>query len=234
MAIPAPITPATSPTAAGVPQPAVAPAPIPVPAPLPPIGGPTTATTPPIRLPDPLPSQPLAPVESQGATQVVTYQEIRHSVVATDSFVSLSKEYYGNDTYASALQMWNQTHPRASDTMARDGKLVPGEKVYIPPTGQLERHYPALIPNMKSTVPTGGAVQTSYTGTPPPAAAVLIYKVATPESVEVIARQTLGSGDKANELLRLNTPFRAGQIVPAGTLLMLPAGATVPPENIPR
>ena len=210
--------------------------PLPAPAPLTPIGAPITATTPPIRLPDSLPAQPLAPLApaEPTTTQVVSYQEMRRPVAATDTFQSLSKQYYGNDSYATALQMWNQTHPRASDAMARDGTLVPGDKVYIPPTAQLERHYPALIPNLKTAAPGSGAVQTSFTGAAPAAAAVPIYKVTTAESVEVIARQTLGSGDKANELLRLNTLLRAGETVPAGTLLMLPAGARVPPENIPR
>jgi hypothetical protein len=198
-----------------------------------PVGAPITATTPPIRLPDSLPAQPLAPTEP-ATTQVVTYQETRHSVVTADSFQSLSREYYGNDSYAAALQMWNQTHPRASDAMARDGKLVPGDRVYIPPTAQLERHYPALIPNLKTAAPGNGTVQTSFTGTAPSPAALKIYKVVTAESVEFIARQTLGSGDRANELLRLNTPFRAGQTVPAGTLLMLPADAQVPLENVPH
>jgi hypothetical protein len=228
--------PAALPSAASPPPataPTYVPAPLPPAAPMTPVGAPITATTPPIRLPDSLPAQPLAPAESP-TTQVVTYQETRHSVVAADSFQSLSREYYGNDSYAAALQLWNQTHPRASDSMARDGKLVPGDKIYIPPTAQLERHYPALIPNLKPAVPGNGTVQTSFTGTAPTPAALKIYRVVTAESVEVIARQTLGSGDRANELLRLNTPFRAGQTVPAGTLLMLPADAQVPLENVPH
>jgi hypothetical protein len=54
------------------------------------------------------------------------------------------------------------------------------------------------------------------------------------ESVELIARATLGTGDRANDLLRLNPNLRAGQNVPAGTLLLLPTGARVPSENSAR
>ena len=112
----APFTPAASPTPTAVP-PSTAPHRYPRTAPLPPIGAPTTATTPPIRLPDPLPAQPLRPADGQSTTQVVTYQEIRHSVAAADSFPSLSKAYYGNDSYASALQICGTRPTRVPATL---------------------------------------------------------------------------------------------------------------------
>jgi hypothetical protein len=178
-----------------------------------------------------MPVRPLAAAPASAPTEVVSYEEVRHTVEPADTFQSLSKDFYNSDAYARALQMWNQTHPRANDAMARDGTLVPGQKIFIPPAAQLEQHYAALIPNLKAVArPASGAMQTAYTA-PAAAAPFAYYKVVQDESPEVIARQTLGSGDRANELLRLNPNLRTGTIVPAGTLLLLPAGATVPPEN---
>jgi hypothetical protein len=218
-------------------QPPIA-APVPIPAPVPqtPLGMPITATTPPIRLPDSLPTRPLSSVPAATpvalTTQVVSYEEIRHSVRTGDTFASLSTEYYNTDGYAKALLLWNQTHPRASDAMARDGTLVPGDKVFIPPVGQLEQHCSAAISTVKPAPRPAGAIQTGFTT--PAAADFAYYKVVEEESVEVIARRTFGTGDRANDLLRLNPNLRSGQTVPAGTMLLLPAGARVPAENVPH
>jgi hypothetical protein len=155
-------------------------------------------------------------------------------VGAADNFQTLSRDYYSNEAYAKALQLWNQNHPRASDAMARDGTLTPGEKVFIPPASQLEQHYGSLIPNLKPTIRPTSAVQTAPLGSTSPIPEFAYYKVIQEESVEVIARQTLGSSERVNDLLRLNPNLRSGQNVAPGTRLLLPAGALVPTENVPR
>jgi LysM domain len=202
-------------------------------APLAPVGAATAATAPPIRLPESLPARPLAPSPAPPpvTTQVISYEEVRHTLASGETFESLSKEFYNTDSYAKALQMWNQNHPRASDAMARDGSIVAGDKIFIPPAAQLEQHYASVITNVKPAPRPSGAVQTSFTGAVPSATDFGYYKVVKDESVEVIARATLGTSDRANDLLRLNPNLRAGQSVTAGTRLLLPAGARVPPEN---
>jgi LysM repeat protein len=237
---PAPIGSPTPPSAAPT-QPVVGtllpaalppqPAPQPQPAALPPIGSAVGNTTPPIRLPEAMPAKPLAPAAQPVTTQVISYEEMRHTLAPGETYESLSKQFYNSDAYAKALQMWNQNHPRASDAMARDGSIVPGEKLFVPPVEQLEQHYAAVIPNLKAAPRPSGTVQTSFTGSAPSAADFTYYKVVKDESVEIISRATLGTGDRANDVLRLNPNLRAGQNVPAGTLLLLPAGARVPPEN---
>jgi hypothetical protein len=165
---------------------------------------------------------------------VISYEEVRHTLTGSDSYESLSRQYYNSDAYAQALRMWNQNHPRASEAMSRDGSIVAGDKVFIPPVTQLEQHYASVIPNVKPAARPTGTQQTSFTGNAPPTADFAYYKVVKDESVELIARATLGTGDRANDLLRLNPNLRAGQNVPTGTLLLLPAGARVPQENVAR
>jgi LysM repeat protein len=194
-------------------------------------------TAPPISLlPESLPARSLPPSETTKTTQVVSYEEVRHVVRAGDTFQSLSKEYYNNEGYAPALKLWNQNHPRASDAMAHDGTPVPGERLFIPPVAQLEQHYGASIPNVKAAPKPAGTMQTSYTAPAAVAAPELTYyRVIRDESLEAIAGSTLGSRDRANDVQRLNPLVaKSGQVVPAGTLLALPAAARVPPENVPR
>jgi hypothetical protein len=185
-------------------------------------------------LPESLPTRPLPQAALPPTTQVISYEEVRHTLTGSDTYESLSKQYYSSDAYAQALRMWNQNHPRASEAMSRDGSIVPGDKVFIPPATQLEQHYASAIPNLKAVARPAGAQQASFTGGATPSADFAYYKVVKDESVELIARGTLGTGDRANDLLRLNPNLRAGQNVPAGTLLLLPAGARVPAENAAR
>jgi hypothetical protein len=173
----------------------------------------------------------LAPASSNETGQVVSYEEMRRTVGANDSFASLSKEIYHDESYAKALQMWNQNHPRATEAMARDGTLAPGDKIFIPPATQLEQHYAGLIPNLKPPPRPAGTIPVSFTAPATATSDIAYYKVVKDESIEGIARTTLGSSDRTNDLLRLNPNFRTGQNVSAGTLLVMPPGARVPAEN---
>jgi hypothetical protein len=180
-------------------------------------------------LPETLPVRPLSTGQESLSTQVVSYEEVRRAVRAGDNYESLSKEYYNSEGYAKALQLWNQNHPRASDVMARDGSLVPGEKIFIPPAAQLEQHYAQVITSPKIAPRPSGAVQTGFTA---PATEPATYRVVTDESIEVVARRTLGTSDRAIDVLRLNPKLRAGEVLKAGTVVTLPAEARVPPDNV--
>lgn len=206
--------------------PAAAPPTSPVPMPLAPVGAPVTATTPPIRFPDQVPARPLPPT----TPQVVTYDETARIVAAGDSFKAISRLYYGSEDYAQALQLWNQNHPRASDALARDGTLMPGDRVFLPPVTQLEKQYGALIPRLAAPA---SAVQTSFTSTAgaPAKPTGVYFKVVRPEYVDEIARLTLGSAERQADVLRLNPDLRANQPVAVGTRILLPPGARVPAEN---
>jgi hypothetical protein len=77
---------------------------------------------------------------------VKSWDETDYVCKAGDTYRSISAHFYLNEAYAEALQLYNRNHPRASDAMRRDGTLVPGETLYIPPSGILEERHSAVIP----------------------------------------------------------------------------------------
>ena len=192
----------------------------------------TTPMSLPPSLPAAIPTRPLATTVEPSSTQVVSYEELRRSVRAGDTFQTLSTEKYGSDRYADALRAWNPNHPRASIDLQR-GLLVPGDKVFFPPASQLDQHYASFIPAEKAVTPRpSGAVQTGFTTAAAPVTAIK-YMVAADESIESVVRRTFGTSDRTADVLRLNSTLRAGQILPKGTMVELPADAKVPLENEP-
>ena len=67
------------------------------------------------------------------------------------TFAELSKQKYGSDIYAAALEQYNRDH---SEITEQAGTLKPGEMaVGIPPTAYLEAHYRSLIPGLPVEAP---------------------------------------------------------------------------------
>jgi hypothetical protein len=91
---------------------------------------------------------------------VQSWDEVSYTCRPSDTYRGISARFYPSEDYAAALQLYNRNHPRASDTMRRDGTLVPGETLYIPPISLLEERYRAAIPR-----PSGAArpVPASFT-----------------------------------------------------------------------
>jgi hypothetical protein len=78
--------------------------------------------------------------------QVISFDEMAYTCKDKDTYSALSKAYYQTENYAAALQLYNRNHARASDTMRRDGALVPGDTIYLPPARILEERHGAVIP----------------------------------------------------------------------------------------
>jgi nucleoid-associated protein YgaU len=208
----------------------------------PPSIGATSATvTPPILAP--VRSTPLRPAPG-GAPQVESYDEEAVPVKPGDTFESISKRFYQTEAYAEALKTWNRNHPRASDALRLNGTLQPGDVLFVPPGAILEKRHGASIPNLKPLPASGaklgdpvsaGVMQTTFDparALPPPPAALPTYVVRQPGlKMRQIARETLNNGDLWFEVYRLNGKVSPEQPIPVGTVLLLPAGAKVPPEN---
>jgi hypothetical protein len=92
---------------------------------------------------------PTAPPSSIART-VESWDEVSYVWKTGDTFPSLSAHYYQTEDYAQALQLYNRNHPRASDTMHRDGTPNAGETIYIPSASILEQRHGALIPKTRS------------------------------------------------------------------------------------
>jgi hypothetical protein len=189
----------------------------------------------------PLPAMTDARPVAVAAPAVESYDEISRKVLPGDSYRALSREYYRSEAYAEALQLFNRNHPRASPAAQRDGSLVPGDTVYIPPVKILEQRHGAVI-SAAPARPAAGApgappavVPASFVAPVAPADAPRPrYQVRqAPESWETIARITLRDSRRVGEIEKLNPSVPRGAPVAVGTTLVLPPGAQVPDENLP-
>jgi hypothetical protein len=150
------------------------------------------------------------------------------SVQPGDTYESLSQRFYGTPALAAALQEYNRTYGQTA--AQREGKLVPGEKVFIPERPTLERPLPRTTPPQWPG-PQGANGSSSGAGG---FLATAQYRVRGPgERLYAIAQKTLGTGDRWQDIARLNPTLRGEQDVPPNTLVQLPNGANVPEENRP-
>jgi len=186
-------------------------------------------------MPSVSPQPPTSRLNTPGAIQSVGFQyaEQRVPVKQGDTYASLSRQYYFTDEYAATLQKYNSNHPEARTQDQLAGRLVPGQLVFIPDRSALQS--PSLQPIAPPLQPGSG--QQGFGGNPTAplqSQATVQYRVAGPgESLYSIAQKTLQNGNRWGDLSTLNGERPGLQDVPPGTILNLPAGAVVPPENRP-
>jgi hypothetical protein len=147
-----------------------------------------------------------------------------HHSNATDTYDSISQEYYNDKRYAPALRAFNH-----------DAPLQGGRPVEVPPLYILKRKYPSqvgVIPaggtaGPPAASPTGG-VQWDAPPRPSPAPARTTGAGRTfvvPQggrTLEQIGQQT---GTNWREIYELNIQHLPGTVIPAGTELRMPATA---------
>ncbi len=176
------------------------------------------------------PPAALAPAVGGPAHLVDSWDEQTYVCKPGDNYASISMATYKTDKYAKALEAYNRNHPRAGDAMRATGAVVPGDKVYVPPSRVLEQRHGDMIaqPKPAAVGPGSGAVQAGFqtTAAPPPAAPT--YKVLTPAPLYQIAGQILHDSNRWGELAKLNPGVDPEHPVKAGTVLVLPAGAPTP------
>jgi hypothetical protein len=200
---------------------------------VPPAGAPPKADSPPIAVPAVGGPSPYAVV----SPQVDSYDEETYVCKSNDSFLSISGQYYQSEKYERALLLFNRNHPRATDAIRQDPPVIrDGQPVYIPPLRVLERQYASVIPDhipLPPPVPPLASAAPGYSG-PFAASGDRLYRVQpNGEMLWDVAQRTTGRNDRWAEIYGLNPTLNPQQPIPGGTILRLPADASVPPSNRP-
>jgi hypothetical protein len=77
---------------------------------------------------------------------VLSYDEMIYTCQSKDTWLSVSKRFYHTEAYAAALQLYNRTHPQATNrSMTAEGAMTIGEPVYVPSTSLLHERYGSHI-----------------------------------------------------------------------------------------
>ncbi|MBY0459565.1 MAG: hypothetical protein K2V38_19770, partial [Gemmataceae bacterium] len=158
-----------------------------------------------------------------------SYDEDLHEPRRDDTYESISKELYHDAKYAAALRAYNDNKPLAGMPFVK-----------VPPTYVLTRKYPNLLggtgggaggrtnPSLPapSTTPTGANWEAPAAR--PSGGGSVRYVLPRAMTLKDVARATLGSEQRWNDVYDLNPAFRADQSLPAGSELRLPPDARVP------
>jgi len=216
-----------------------------VPLPPTPLGAPPGGSSTPIAVP-----MPPTAAASGVAPKVQSFDVETHNCKPGETtFAELSKQLYGSEKYAQALQQFNREYGRTDKLDDSQTRLQPGQPVFVPPVHILELPRYAAAPRettpIASTaapsplvsppapIPPPASPAPAANNNPPPAmvasaAGTRTYTVrANGEMLFEIARQTLGDGRRWSEIYRLNPEIHPELAIPGGTQLHLPADARV-------
>jgi hypothetical protein len=171
---------------------------------------------------------------------VESYTEQEYTVKQGETFATISKAKYGSEEYAEALRRHNLDDMfRSVPLDEKGGSIKPGQIVSIPDLQFLERRYANLLPKLSplpeakldpkltraAAIASAGKTVAAVTEGP-------LYRVsAGGQTMREVASKILGDGERWNQVLRLNPTFRSDYALPAGSILTLPVGTKVPPEN---
>jgi hypothetical protein len=140
-----------------------------------------------------------------------------------DTWEAISREFYNDTRFAAGLRAYN-----------RNRGLVGNSPVDVPPIHVVKRYMPAPTPPGTGSPGAGSGGFTpagDWGAAPPPArpASERLFRVPTGGmSMRAVARITLGSEQRFDEIYRLNPHLRPDEILPAGTELQLPPNARNP------
>lgn len=138
-----------------------------------------------------------------------TFDVDLHNPSATDTYESISLEFYNDRRFANALRAFNRNQP-----------LQGGRMVEIPPLHILRKQFPGLI--------SGGAANTGAQWgaadrlDPPPPARTTFVVPPGGLTMKEIARRMLGSEQRWSEIWDLNPQYSPSALLPAGTELKMP------------
>lgn len=172
---------------------------------------------------------------------VLDYEVQRYTAQPGETWESISRRKYGSERFARALAAFNRDR--------NPGLIAPmsGASILLPPADILQLRYPQLVngasPPLSSPAATSGANALNAlptAGTLPPSSPVnpgayKLYRVQPNDTIWLIAKRTLGSGDRWPEILRLNRDvLRDVNQLPPGLVLRLPPDARVDENAPPR
>ncbi|MBM3979624.1 MAG: hypothetical protein FJ304_04955 [Planctomycetes bacterium] len=137
---------------------------------------------------------------------------------ASDTYDSISQEFYNDRRFAAALRAFN-----------RNQALTAVRYVEVPPIHVLRRQFGGQVGAAPSGTGTGAPQWGAADPTPPPAARGRTTFVVPPGgmTMRAVARETLGSDLRWNDIYDLNPQFKPSELIPAGTELKVPPGARV-------
>jgi hypothetical protein len=170
------------------------------------------------------PAQPLSPPPAM--RQDGGYDEDLHRTSGNETYQSISRRYYEDDTYAAALQQYNRDNPAGSGY------------IRIPPIEVLMKRYPNATPKGAGRSPSTGVSPASLnipaerdSGDKSAASPVRDYPVYTVadngETLRDIAQKTLGNADYWRTIYELNISVNPNEKLAGGTRLRLPPQARV-------
>lgn len=188
----------------------------------------------------------IVPSPSGKPVEVLDYEVQRYTAGPGETWEGISRNKYGSERFARALAAFNRDR--------NPGLTVPspGATILLPPAYILQRRYPQLIeaasptPNYAANATSGtntasGSANSGTTVYPPsapapaPSGAYKLYRVQPNDTIWMIAKRTLGSGDRWPEILRLNRDvLRDVNQLPPGLVLRLPPDARVDENTVPR
>jgi hypothetical protein len=195
----------------------------------PPGGGPTATTT------------GVTPVRPKSEPRVQSYLEEEYRWQPGDTFAAVSQKYYFTEKYSTALQQYNHDYPLAGAGMRQNPPVMaPGQAIWIPPVRILERDYANQIADFRPLNDRGSPIvptnRTNATGSDPSAGALKLTKVRDRgETLYELGRRSLGDSGQWFKIYRLNPTLSKDPKlpIPAGTVLRLPAEATVEAGDVP-
>ncbi len=188
----------------------------------------------------------IVPSPSGKPVEVLDYEVQRYTAGPSETWEGISRNKYGSERFARALAAFNR------DRNPGLTAPLPGVTILLPPAYILQRRYPQLVeaapptPNYAENAASGikPAFGSANSGTAvyPPSAPVpatsgtyKLYRVQPNDTIWVIAKRTLGSGDRWPEIFRLNRDV-LGDVnqLPPGLVLRLPPDARVDENTVPR
>jgi hypothetical protein len=182
-------------------------------------------------------SRPRPPIE----LSVDSYEEEWYLCRDRDTFRLISEKFYYSPKYERALLLYNRDRQPGNPGLTTDSPILRGgDRVLVPPARILERRFPAEVSNAAASSPS--APPPTFNDPPRPGTNQPIVQMGTPqalgnpkdpvyrvrgsgETLQEIARRTMGDSRKWDRIFRLNPTLNPNQLIPGGTLLRLPPEA---------
>jgi nucleoid-associated protein YgaU len=165
-------------------------------------------------------TKPAALPEAKPAAQperiaTTTFDVDLYEPTKTDTYATISKEFYNDAKYGAALSEYNGRRA-----------LQGGVRVEVPPIHVLKRRYPQLIGAVvpaSVSVPAKDPWGPSTEGTPVKAAPPRTFTVPSGGlRMAEIAREVLGSPTRWSDLYDANPQLSPSDLLPAGTVVKIP------------